>query len=203
MLPATLLHSEITYSRRCGSGGKFLPLQLRPNRITTAMYQQPQIAGESITIRPMRAADVDMEAEFVRRLSPQSRHYRFLGGVKELSPKELKRLCNVDGHRSMAFVATVSENGHEVEIGVSRYAPNASGDVREMAVTVADAWQNKGLGIRLTRQLIQHAREHGVRRLYSMDLADNDAMRHLAKDLGMTAMPDPDDTHQVIYSLTL
>jgi hypothetical protein len=36
-----------------------------------------------------------------------------------------------------------------------------------------------------------------------MDLADNDAMRHLAKDLGMTAMPDPDDTHKVIYSLTL
>jgi len=167
------------------------------------MYQQPQIAGESITIRPMRAADVDMEAEFVRRLSPQSRHYRFLGGVKELSPGELRRLCKVDGHRSMAFVATVVENGRETEIGVSRYAPNATGDVREMAVTVADAWQNKGIGTRLARQLIQHAREHGVRRLYSMDLADNDAMRHLAKDLGMTAMPDPDDTHQVIYSLTL
>jgi RimJ/RimL family protein N-acetyltransferase len=203
MFPATLQLSEITYSRRCGPGGDFLPLQFRSTGITTAMYQQPQIASESITIRPMRATEADREAEFVRRLSPQSRHYRFLGGVKELSPKELKRLCNVDGHRSMAFVATVSENGHEVEIGVSRYAPNASGDVREMAVTVADAWQNKGLGIRLTRQLIQHAREHGVRRLYSMDLADNDAMRHLAKDLGMTAMPDPDDTHQVIYSLTL
>lgn len=167
------------------------------------MNQQPQVAGESITIRPMRAADLDMEAEFVRRLSPQSRHYRFLGGIKELSPGELKRLCNVDGHRSMAFVATVSENGRETEIGVSRYAPNAAGDVREMAVTVADAWQDKGIGTRLARQLIQHAREHGVHRLYSMDLADNDAMRHLARDLGMTAVPDPDDARQVIYSLTV
>jgi RimJ/RimL family protein N-acetyltransferase len=151
----------------------------------------------------MYAADVDLEAEFVRRLSPESRHYRFLGGVKELSPRELKRLCDVDGHRSMAFVATTVENGREIEIGVSRYAPNATGDDREIAVTVADAWQNKGIGTRLTRQLIQHAREHGVRRLYSMDLADNDAMRHLAKDLGMTAMPDPDDPHQVVYSLIL
>jgi acetyltransferase len=103
----------------------------------------------------------------------------------------------------MAFVATVSENGRETEIGVSRYAPNETGDVREMAVTIADAWQNKGLGTRLTRQLIEHAREHGVRRLYSIDLADNDAMRHLARDLGMTAMPDPDDARQIIYSLTL
>lgn len=167
------------------------------------MCQQPTIADESIMIRPMRAADMDLEAKFVRGLSPQSRHYRFLGGVKELSDRELKRLCNVDGHRSMAFVASVVENGEETVIGVSRYAPNATGDIREMAVTVADAWQNKGLGTRLARQLIQHAREHGVRTLYSMDLADNDAMRHLARDLGMTAVPDPDDPHQVIYSLTL
>lgn len=167
------------------------------------MCQQPTIADESIMIRPMRAADMDLEAKFVRGLSPQSRHYRFLGGVKELSARELKRLCKVDGHRSMAFVASVVENGEETVIGVSRYAPNATGDIREMAVTVADAWQNKGLGTRLARQLIQHAREHGVRTLYSMDLADNDAMRHLARDLGMTAVPDPDDPHQVIYSLTL
>ena len=167
------------------------------------MCQQPTIADESIMIRPMRAADMDLEAKFVRGLSPQSRHYRFLGGVKELSDRELKRLCNVDGHRSMAFVASVVENGEETVIGVSRYATNATGDIREMAVTVADAWQNKGLGTRLARQLIQHAREHGVRTLYSMDLADNDAMRHLARDLGMTAVPDPDDPHQVIYSLTL
>lgn len=167
------------------------------------MPQQAQIAGKPVTIRPMCAADADIEAEFVRNLSPQSRHYRFLGGVRDLSDKELKRLCDVDGHRSMAFVATVRENDHETGIGVSRYAPSTSGDTCEMAVTVADAWQNKGLGTRLARQLIQHAREQGVRRLYSSDLADNSAMRHLAGDLGMTAMPDPEDSHQVIYSLTL
>jgi GNAT superfamily N-acetyltransferase len=167
------------------------------------MNQQPKIAGESVMIRPMRAADTEMEAEFVRNLSPQAKHYRFLGGIKELSLRELKQLCDVDGHRSMAFVATIRDNDHETEIGVSRYAPNADGDAREMAVTVADAWQHKGLGTRLARQLIQHAREHGVRRLYSVDLADNSGMRQLAHDLGMTAERDPEDSHQVIYSLTL
>jgi RimJ/RimL family protein N-acetyltransferase len=167
------------------------------------MDRQPQTAGEAITIRPMRAADAEMEADFVRKLSSQSRHYRFLGGIRELSPKELKRMCDVDGDLSMAFIATVRENDHEIGIGVSRYAPNVDGDVREMAVTVADAWQNKGLGTRLARQLIQYAREHGVHRLYSIDLADNAAMRHLASDLGMTARQDPNDPRQVIYSLTL
>ncbi len=35
------------------------------------------IAGETVTIRPIRITDVDMEAEFIRRLSPQSKYYRF------------------------------------------------------------------------------------------------------------------------------
>lgn len=167
------------------------------------MNQAPQVAGESITVRPMCAADAGLEAEFVRKLSSRSRHYRFLGEIKELSPKELEQLCDVDGYRSMAFIATVRENGRETGIGVSRYAPGAAGDAREMAVTVADSWQNKGLGTRLAKRLIEHAREHGVRELYSMDLADNLEMQHLARDLGMTMKRDPDDAHQVIYSLAL
>jgi hypothetical protein len=39
--------------------------------------------------------------------------------------------------------------------------------------------------------------------MYSVDLADNSAMRELARELGMSASRDPEDAHQVIYSLTL
>ena len=84
-----------------------------------------------ITIRPIRLADAAMEAEFVRKLSPETKHYRFLGGLKELSPALLKSLCDIDYRHSMAFVATVTQDGKEIEIGVSRYAPNANEDVRE------------------------------------------------------------------------
>lgn len=157
----------------------------------------------SINIRPIRFTDEDMEAEFVRRLSPATKHYRFLGGMKELSSQMLKSFCEVDGRHSMAFVATISENGKETEIGVSRYAPNANEDVREMAVTVADHWQHQGIGTLLTEKLIEFAKGHGVKRLYSVDLADNTSMRKLAKDIGMSVRRDPEDAHQVIYSLSL
>lgn len=163
----------------------------------------PAATGTSITIRPIRLKDMEMEAEFVRQLSPQTRHYRFLGAVRELSPSLLRQFCDVDGRHSMAFVATIKEEGRETEIGVSRYAPSADTDVREMAVTVADGWQKKGLGTRLARQLIKFAKGQGVRRLYSVDLADNSAMHELAIELGMSAAQDPDDAHQIIYSLNL
>jgi GNAT superfamily N-acetyltransferase len=164
---------------------------------------QLTIAGEVVTIRPIRITDADMEAAFIRRLSPQTKRYRFLGGVKELSTSEVSRLCDVDGRHSMAFVATIRDDGREKEIGVSRYAPNSTADVREIAVTVSDDWQRRGLGTMLMKQLIQSARDNGVKHLYSIDLPDNAGMRALADDLGMSASRDPNDPQQTIYSLEL
>jgi len=169
----------------------------------TTASGQPIIGGQTVTIRPIQSSDCDLENEFVRKLSVETKHYRFLGGVKELAPEELKRLCSVDGRHTMAFVATIQEGGHEKEIGVSRFAEGANEGVREMAVTVADEWQHKGLGRLLTTRLIEYAKTHGVKQLYSMDLADNSAMRKLAGELGMSARSDPDDPTQVIYSLLL
>lgn len=169
----------------------------------TPTESQVTIAGELVTIRPIRMADTEMEAAFIRRLSPQSKRYRFLGGVKELSNGDLARLCDVDGTQSVAFVATIRDEGRETEIGVSRYAPNSSADFREIAVTVADDWQRKGLGTALMKRLIGSARDNGVKHLYSIDLADNAGMRALADDLGMSAGRDPDNPQQMIYSLEL
>ena len=74
-----------------------------------------------------------------------------------MSPQEVKTFVDVDGRHSMAFVATVKENGQEKGIGVSCYAPNSKEDVREISVTVADKWQHKGIGTLLTKQLIAFA----------------------------------------------
>jgi GNAT superfamily N-acetyltransferase len=167
------------------------------------MELHPTIAGEAVTIRPIRTTDGEMEAEFVRRLSPQTKHYRFFGGVRELSPAEIARLCKVDGTHSMAYVATIRRGDEEIEIGVSRYSPDSRADAREMAVTVADDWQHKGLGTLLMRQLIEFARSNGIKQLYSVDMSDNIAMRALAKDLGMRAAAQPDDPSFTIYSLQL
>jgi GNAT superfamily N-acetyltransferase len=161
------------------------------------------IAGRRVTIRPLNPSDTGIEAEFVRNLSDETKHFRFLGAVREFSATELKRLCDIDGQRKMAFVATVREGDRECEIGVSRYAQGSKPEICEMAVTVADAWQNKGVGRFLTRQLIDYARSHGVTRLYSVDFAENTAMQHLAHDLGMTVHRSLDDPTQVIYSLPL
>ena len=66
-------------------------------------------------------------------------------------------MCKVDGPHNMAFVATVEEEGREVEVGVCRYAPGTRPDVREMAVTVADDWQHTELAKLLMNHLLASA----------------------------------------------
>ncbi len=174
-----------------------------PAVLSSPTMTQSNINGQVVTIRPLHAVDTALEAEFVRRLSDESRRNRFFGGLKELSAAELKLLCDVDGERTMALVATIGKAGHEVAIGVSRYAPSQQDGVREMALTVADDWQQAGVAELLMRQLLDYAKSHGVRKLYSVELAENHAMQQLAKKLGMAAAYDPDDSTQVIYTLTL
>jgi GNAT superfamily N-acetyltransferase len=161
------------------------------------------LAGQAVTIRPIRTTDAAMEAAFIKKLSLQTKHYRFFGGVKELSAEAIGHLCATDGPHSMAFVATVQEAGSEVEIGVCRYAPDSNADVREMAVTIADEWLHQGVGELLMKHLVTTAKHHGVRRLYSLELHDNQMMRDLANVLGMTALTDPHDAQQVVYSLLI
>jgi GNAT superfamily N-acetyltransferase len=173
--------------------------------------------GRRATIRPIRRNDVARTAAFIEALSTQSKHGLFLAGITRLSDDALQRLCDSRSPRDMAYVATVQGADGERQIGVCRYAGADSvegadegmdargratqGAVAEISVAVADDWQHQGLGKLLLGRLIEYARAHGVRRLYSMDAADNDAMRRLARDMGFSEQPDPEDIHQVIYSL--
>ena len=171
--------------------------------IETVPHIQHRTGDNNVTIRPMTAEDSKIEADFVRSLSLQTKHERFFEGIKELSPKMLKQLCDIDGKNVMAFVATIQDMGKEKQIGVCRYATGSEGSAIEIAVTVADDWQHQGIGKLLMKPLVEYAKDNGIKKLYSIYLTRNVAMHHLADDFGMTTKRDPDDAQLVIYSLLL
>ncbi|MFI2809933.1 GNAT family N-acetyltransferase [Microbulbifer sp. JSM ZJ756] len=156
-----------------------------------------------VTIRPINRGDIDLEREFITNLSAESRHFRFLGGVGKPSQQMLERLTDVDHNQREAFIAIISENGAEKEIGVSRYALEAGGAAAECAVVVADDWQMQGLGTLLLNRLIESARARGVGHLYSIDSAENTRLQKVAKAMGWECHTDPEDHTQLIYRLDL
>ena len=159
--------------------------------------------GSTVLIRPIGAGDAAIERTFILRLSPQTQRFRFLGQLHDLSDAQLRRFTDIDYERDVAFVALVHENGEKREIGVCRYCLDSSGTDGECAIVVADDWQGRGLGVVLMRHLIEFARARGIKRLYSIDSAENFAMRGLAGHLGFERYGDPDDASQVIHSLQL
>jgi acetyltransferase len=83
--------------------------------------------GTPVTIRAIRPEDAGIEAEFVQRLSPDTKYLRLMGALNELSPAMLARFTQVDYDREIALIAVVNEEHGERQIGVCRYVTNPDG----------------------------------------------------------------------------
>lgn len=159
----------------------------------TVSYQTKD--NQTVTIRPIKPEDADLEQEFVKSLSAETKYFRFMNTIRELSQAQLIRLTQIDYDREMAFVAvTFQPNGQEVEVGVARYATNPDGDSCEFAIVVADAWQGKGVARRLMGVIIDAARAAGLKYMNGDFLAENGRMLRFVSSLGFVMSAHPEDS---------
>ena len=149
--------------------------------------------GTNITVRPIRPEDAKIEQTFVQNLSVQSKYFRFMQGLHELTPQMLVRFTQIDYDRELALIAVISEKDREVEIGVARYVMTPDGESCEFALVISDEWQQKGIGSRLLTYLMEAAKTKGFKTMAGEILASNSAMLKLTKNLGFTSLISKDD----------
>jgi GNAT superfamily N-acetyltransferase len=138
--------------------------------------------GVSVPVREVRAEDAGALRRLVDRSSERSIELRFFGPVKELSEERARSFAEVDGVDRFALVALDPEDEGEI-VAVVRYEREAGTDGAEYAALVEDRFQGKGLGIGLTRQLIEAARERGIGRLHALVMRENRVMLGLLRSL--------------------
>lgn len=153
--------------------------------------------GSQVTIRPIRREDAPLEQEFVRHLSRDSRHARFMVTLTELPASKLKYLTEIDYEHHLALVAVVRRDGCEVEVGVARYVVGPAADSCEFAVAVDDAWQGSGVAGVLMLALMDAARARGLKSMEGFVLASNHKMLKFARQLGFEAHRVTDDPQTV------
>jgi acetyltransferase len=165
----------------------------------------PLGVGHSITVRPIRPEDIDLETDFARKLSKETRYNRFLGGGVRLTPEMLEKFTRIDFSRDMALIATTTIEGAETAIGVTRYARLADDVTCEFAITVADAWQGRGIGRQLLAMLVDAARGHGMRRIIGDVLATNTPILRLAHSQGFRIERHPEgaELRRVVLELVV
>ena len=114
--------------------------------------------GTPAMIWPLLPTDGQALREMFRRLSPESRQRRFLSALGDLDDAMIQRLVGqVDGVHHIALVLVVlPPDGEEWPVAVARLVQDPADPVSaEVAFTVADEWQGRGVGTVLAEALIQ------------------------------------------------
>jgi len=142
--------------------------------------------GTTVRIRSIRPDDKAKLLDHFNRLSEQSRRYRFFGGRKSLSDRELKRLTELDFVNHVGLALTMSIGGIEQFIGVARYLRGSDLSRAEIALAILDDYQGRGIGPLLIHHLARIASAHGIQTFEANVLGGNDRMLRVIRKSGCT-----------------
>lgn len=138
-----------------------------------------------LVIRALQPKDRDELVASFGRLSPRSLYRRFFGPKRSFTAKEISYFVDIDFSRHVALVAEAIERGRPTIVGSSRYIIVALAEA-EVAFTVADAWQGRGVGALLLRHLTLIAHGAGIRTFVADVLPENGGMLRVFEKSGMT-----------------
>jgi len=151
--------------------------------------------GKKIFLRPIMAEDEPRHREFLANLSDDSKRFRFFNARENFDAKFARHFTQIDYDRETAIIAEVDIKGEKTTVGVGRLIENVLENNAEYAIVIADAWQNKGLGKKLTDHMIHIARQQGLKKIYLNYLKDNTAIRSLVKKEGFEITENPDSDY--------
>jgi len=147
--------------------------------------------GARLLVRPIRPEDEPTAARFHAALSSETVVARY-GVDRPLEERtahdRLTRICFADYDRQFALVAEVQKDDAAAPefAGIARVSRVHASDDRILTMTVADAWQRRGVGACLVRAAIEVAKGEGVTNLVSDLNPSNTRMHELLEAEGFT-----------------
>ena len=164
--------------------------------------------GTPVSVRPLVAADRAWFAQWTAALSDQSKYRRFFSCHAQLPARMLDQLVDdVDGVWHAAFVAMVPAlpafaaappswpDAQTVPVAVGRFIRlRTDSTVAEVAYTVTDAWQGRGVGTLLMQALVIAAGALGVTAFTATVLAENQPSLRLLQRAGRVTRREANGT---------
>jgi acetyltransferase len=159
--------------------------------------------GACVLVRAIRPDDAVLEQAFVAALAPQTRYFRFMMNVRELTPAMIERFTQIDYRHELALIALEGEGASERMCAVARITPSGAHEECEFAIVVGEWMQGSGLGRMLMHRLMAAAAERCYRSIYGLVLAENVRMLGFCESLGFTATVDTEDPALVVVRRAL
>ncbi len=140
--------------------------------------------GLEILLRPVRISDEPLLKDFFYSLSDKSLYRRFVSTRQDMPHQRLQELAVIDYTREMVILAVIPEGEKELLVGIGQYSINEDGYTAEVAFTVKDEFQNRGIGTELLSYLTQLAKRRGLHGFTAEVLMENRPMLHLFEKMG-------------------
>ena len=139
--------------------------------------------GSTLRLRPPVRADGETLLRFFRDLSDHSLYLRF-HGHPSLDAHLVEPMLEPDWTDHGALLGAVAEDDDEQIVAVASYVRLRDPVAAEVAFTVADTYQGRGVGTRLLEQLAARAAQHGIERFVAEVIASNAPMMRVFEDAG-------------------
>jgi acyl-CoA synthetase (NDP forming)/GNAT superfamily N-acetyltransferase len=136
--------------------------------------------GGVVHLRPVRGSDREPLRAMHSRMSSRSLYLRYFSAVAEVGDKILDTYVNVDHRHSVTLVAELAGD----VIAAGSYHLDQRRGAAEVAFSVQDSEQGRGIGSILLEHLAAAAQERGIRRFTAEVLAENPGMVRVFIDAG-------------------
>ena len=139
--------------------------------------------GTEVELRPVGPDDKPLLKQGMAMLSPASRRLRFMSPIENLSRSQLAYLTEIDHESHLAWGVIVAGQ----PVAVARLVRlSGSPDIAEIAITVVDDWQGRGIGKLLVRVLAEIGRSVDIERFVFEALPENEGIVRLLGYFGAT-----------------
>jgi RimJ/RimL family protein N-acetyltransferase len=137
--------------------------------------------GRVVYFRHVRPDDEAFISAAIRTASRETLLHRFFSPIRTVSPDLLRRLLAIDRVMETCVVGLVVENDVPRMICGARYVRLPKPAAAEIAFTVHDDFQRRGLGTFLLKLLLQLARHDGIRWFEADVMVSNVGMLRLLR----------------------
>lgn len=138
-----------------------------------------------LCFKTLEKEDREKFLEGFKKLSQKTVYHRFFGFMKELSPQQIEDLLSVDKKDHIAWAAFDFVEDESFGVGVGRFKRSESNPKEaELALTVIDEYQDKGVGTVLLAIMYYLAGKLDIVIFTGIILADNGRLIKRFKELG-------------------
>jgi GNAT superfamily N-acetyltransferase len=173
------LREDVEAARATARAAEHQHIDLHHRALSTPQGNRVTLAdGGEIVIRPIAPGDREELAAGFRHLGALTR-YRSLGEPgTSLTPRQLASLTEIDHSSHEALVALDTATGEGV--GIARYVRHRDDPAwAELACTVTDTWQRRGVGSALMDRLAARARAAGITHFLAHAVVGDEPARRL------------------------